>query len=101
MRDRSTTPPACPQCPESYSADQMRENGARARVDDGAAVGAVLRQRCSDETKRQIRAVPRDLVGSGSSQALVISMERHAFNSRAKKKNGERADFEFGSRDLV
>ena len=27
-------PPACPQCPESYSADQMRENGARLlRVD--------------------------------------------------------------------
>ena len=45
VRLRSTVPTACPHCPESYPADQMRENGARARVDDGAAVGAVLRQR--------------------------------------------------------
>ena len=45
MRGRYTTPTACPHCPESLPADQMRENGARARVDDGAAVGAVLRKK--------------------------------------------------------
>ena len=34
-------PTACPHCPESLPADQMRENGVRARVDDGGAVGVL------------------------------------------------------------